>query len=123
MGRHDGTDWNAVPVAELLEREAASGTPLRLNWPSQCLDPQGGVRDWDGDEWPTGELPVLTDELLAELDARHGEVPPDSGSNGLVRGGVKQDDGDELADDARTPGAARELGRDEHGGGNVRARC
>lgn len=99
MGRHDGHGNEAVSVAELLQREAASGSPLRLNWPTQCLDSQGGVRNWDEDEWPTGELPAMTDELLAELDVRGGGGTADSGATGLVKDGVNQDDGHELVDD------------------------
>jgi hypothetical protein len=34
-----------VPFAELVERAAEAGRPLRLTWPPQCLDPHGGVRD------------------------------------------------------------------------------
>lgn len=70
--KRGGHGPDSVSVAELVEREANHGHPLRLNWPAQCLDALGTVRDWQGDEWPTGELPVCTPELPTQLGAQQG---------------------------------------------------
>lgn len=57
--KHDGCRPGAIPVAELLEREAKHGQPLRLHWRKQDLDTQGLARQSDDDDWPTGILPKI----------------------------------------------------------------
>jgi hypothetical protein len=81
MSKHDGHGPGRLSVAELVDREAHHGHPVRLNWPARCLDPHGAVRDWQDDDWPTGELPALTPELLARIDAQQGKATTDSGTD------------------------------------------
>jgi hypothetical protein len=57
MGQHlyrPGNQWG-VTVAELIERVKAEGLPVRLAW-------RGGD-EVIADDYPTGYLPVLRDEL------------------------------------------------------------
>lgn len=67
MGKHDGQHGHSVAVAELLERAALSGRALRLNWSEDDTDPHGLVA-LQGQDWPTGVLPRMTDELMATLE-------------------------------------------------------
>jgi hypothetical protein len=70
MGKHDGNHGQAIAVAELLERAARDGQPLRLNWSEDDTDPYGLVVARDGDDWPTGVLPRTTDDLLDTLEQK-----------------------------------------------------
>lgn len=47
-----------VSVAELLEKAAEQGHPIRLNWSAQELDASGWVRPAAHDERPTAVLPL-----------------------------------------------------------------
>jgi len=48
-----------ISVAELLERAAKHGEPVRLNWANADLDAYGRVRPQARDQFPTGILPKL----------------------------------------------------------------
>ena len=74
--KHDGCRPGAVPVAELLEREAKAGHTLRLHWRTQDLDAQGIARQRDDDDWPTGimpTIPAMREEAVTADSA--GELP------------------------------------------------
>jgi hypothetical protein len=63
-------------VAELLEREALQGQPLRLHWRAEELDAQGLARQTDDDDWPTGVLPKIPAMQGEEVTADSaGELP------------------------------------------------
>lgn len=82
--KHDGCRPGAVPVAELLEREALRGQALRLHWREQDLDTQGLARRSDDDDWPTGVLPVIPAMRGGEVTADSaGELPQRPGDTVL----------------------------------------
>lgn len=70
MSKHDGQHGHSVAVAELLERAALSGRALRLNWSADDTDPCGFAAVPDGDDWPTGVLPRMTEELMDALERK-----------------------------------------------------
>ncbi|MDQ3577705.1 MAG: hypothetical protein M3443_08925 [Actinomycetota bacterium] len=78
MGKHDEDHDQAVTVAELLERAAEEGEPLRLNWSTADTDPYGLVAPPDTDDWPTGVLPRVEDTMP---DAQTTAPEADTGSD------------------------------------------
>ncbi|RLK54454.1 methyltransferase, FxLD system [Actinokineospora cianjurensis] len=62
MGRHDGHSDEAVSVADLLIRAAEQGRALRLNWSVNDTDPHG-LATPTADDWPTGVLPRIEDDM------------------------------------------------------------
>lgn len=58
---HQGDNPRTVTVPQLLAVAVEAGEPLRLAWPP--IDPDSdSLVQWDnGDEWPTGVLPVIQD--------------------------------------------------------------
>lgn len=70
MSKHDGQHGHSIAAAELLERAAREGRALRLNWSDNDTDPHGLVAIPDGDDWPTGVLPRMTDGLLDILEQK-----------------------------------------------------
>lgn len=64
MPRHglDEGGQGFIPVAEIIEREAECGDPLRLNWTDDDTDPHGFALHRDKGDWPTAVLPVIRDD-------------------------------------------------------------
>lgn len=62
MVGHHGHDPQSVTVAELVERQAKAGHPLRLNW----RDADTGAGRREEDVWPTGVLPRIVDGMVRQ---------------------------------------------------------
>ena len=60
----DGNRWG-VTVPELIQAAVDEGRPVRLRW-----NEAGTEWDWPGNEFPTIVMPAVTEQLLADYDAR-----------------------------------------------------
>ncbi len=78
MGKHDEDHDQAVTMAELLERTAEEGEPLRLNWSPADTDPHGLAAVLKAADWPTGVLLRVEDNMP---DAQTTAPEHDTGSS------------------------------------------
>jgi hypothetical protein len=64
----DGNQWG-VTVPELIRAAVDEGRPVRLHW-----NEAGTEWDWPGNEFHTIVMPAVTEQLLADHDARSGRA-------------------------------------------------